>query len=187
MFAVKLVNFSMFAVSGENTVKCLKGFSWKPHSLLALLKSPMNFEPVLKGAVAVVSFCTHAQQHSGRPGEYWVPISCQGPTIVGKRRGRSRNIIAAMAASSGFSSNVVKVLVSFYRSREDSAFEKRRSRVTFNVSKQSSVVAVKKHLREFPGLDELALKFDSADFELRLFRLQRSSNEKTENYIIVTQ
>ena len=74
MFAVKLVNFSMFTVSGENTVKCLKGFSWKPHSLLALLKSPMNFEPVLKGAVAVVSFCTHAQQHSGRPGEYWVPV-----------------------------------------------------------------------------------------------------------------
>ena len=56
MFAVKLVNFSMFTVYGENTVKCLKGFSWKPHSLLALLKSPMNFEPVLKGAVAVVSF-----------------------------------------------------------------------------------------------------------------------------------
>ena len=116
-----------------------------------------------------------------------VPISCQEPTILGKRRGRSRNIIVAMAASSGFSSNVVKVLVSFYRSREDSAFEKRRSGVTFDLSKQSSVVAVKKHLREFPGLDELALKFDSADFELRLFRLQRSSNEKTENYSIVTQ
>ena len=46
----------MFTVSGKNSVKCLEGFSWRPHSLLALLKSPMNFEPVLKGAEAVVSF-----------------------------------------------------------------------------------------------------------------------------------
>ena len=33
-----------------------EGFSWKTHSLSALLKSPLNFEPVLKGAVAAVSF-----------------------------------------------------------------------------------------------------------------------------------
>lgn len=36
-------------------------------------------------------------------------------------------IVTAMAASSGFSSSVVKVLVSFYRSREDSAFERHRA------------------------------------------------------------
>jgi len=44
-------------------------------------------------------------------------------------------------------SGVVKVLVSFYRSGEDSAFrERHRSRVTFDLAKQSSVAAVKKHL-----------------------------------------
>lgn len=54
-----------------------------PYSLLALLKSPMNFERMFKGAFAVVSlFCTHAQQYSGSPGEYWVPISCKDPTIL---------------------------------------------------------------------------------------------------------
>ena len=56
-------------------------------------------------------------------------------------------------------SGVVKVLVNFYRSGEDSAFERYRSRVTFDLAKQSSVAAVKKHLTEFLGLSELALKF----------------------------
>ena len=60
--------------------------------------------------------------------------------------------LVRIVASSGFSSGVVKVLVSFYRSGEDSAFERHRSRVTFDLSKQSSVAAVKKHLREFLGL-----------------------------------
>ena len=54
-------------------------------------------------------------------------------------------------------SGVVIVPVSFHRSGEDSAFE--RSRVTFDFAKQSSVAAVKKHLKEFLGLSELALKF----------------------------
>jgi len=65
-------------------------------------------------------------------------------------------------------SGVVKVLVSFYRSGEDSAFERHRSRVTFDLAKQSSVVAVKKHLTEFLGLSELTLKFGKANFELKL-------------------
>ena len=43
-------------------------------------------------------------------------------------------------------SGVVKVLVSFYRSGEDSAFERHRSRVTFDLAKQSSLAVVKKHL-----------------------------------------
>jgi len=43
-------------------------------------------------------------------------------------------------------SGVVKVRVSFYRSGEDFAFEGHRSRVTFDLAKQSSVAAVKKHL-----------------------------------------
>ena len=54
---------------------------------------------------------------------------------------------------------VVKVLVSFCRSGEDSAFERHRSRGTFDLAKQSSVAAVKKHLTKFLGLSELALKF----------------------------
>jgi len=44
-------------------------------------------------------------------------------------------------------SGVVKVLVS----GEDSAFERHRSRVTFELAKQSSMAAVKKHLTEFLG------------------------------------
>ena len=65
------------------------------------------------------------------------------------------------------SSGVVKVLVSFYRTGEDSAFERHRSRVTFDLSKQSSIAAVKKHLTEFFGLKELILKFGMADFDLK--------------------
>ena len=79
-------------------------------------------------------------------------------------------------ASGGFSSGVVKVLVSFYRSREDSAFERHRSKVTFDLSKQSSVAAVKKHLREFLGLNELALYF--SDF---IFASLRKSSEVFRN------
>jgi len=45
----------------------------------------------------------------------------------------------------------VKVLANVYRSGEDSAFERQRSRVTFDLAKQSSVAAFKKHLTEFLG------------------------------------
>ena len=48
-------------------------------------------------------------------------------------------------------SGVVKVLVSFYRSGEDSAFERHRSRVTFDLVKQSIVATGKKRLTEFLG------------------------------------
>ena len=77
-----------------------------------------------------------------------------------------------MATSSG----VVKVLVSFHRTREVSAFERHRSRVTFDLSKQSSIAAVKKHLTEFLGLTEPTLKFGMADFFLEISgSLQTSS------------
>ena len=56
-------------------------------------------------------------------------------------------------------SGFLKVLVSFYRSGENSAFQRHRSRVTFDLAKQSSVAAGKKHLKEFLGFSELALKF----------------------------
>ena len=79
--------------------------------------------------------------------------------------GQRRNVMAAMAVSgsSGFSSGVVKVLVSFYRSGENSAFESHRSRVTFDLSKQASVAAFKKHLREFHGLNHRQPKFASLE------------------------
>jgi len=65
-------------------------------------------------------------------------------------------------------SGVVKVLVSFYKSGENSAFERHRSRVTFDLAKQSSVAEVKKHLTELLGLSGLTLKFGRANFELEL-------------------
>ena len=55
-----------------------------------------------------------------------------------------------MPKSNMAASGVVKVLVRFYRYR---------SRVTFDLAKQSSVAAGKKHQTEFLGLQELALKF----------------------------
>ena len=75
-----------------------------------------------------------------------------------------------MAASRGFSSDVVKVLISFYRSGEDSAFERHRSRVTFDLASQSNVAAVKKPLTEFLGIKEVAMKFGMVNFDLKLFR-----------------
>ena len=62
----------------------------------------------------------------------------------------------------------VKVLANVYRSGEDSAFERQRSRVTFDLAKQSSVAAFKKHLTELLGLSGLTLKFGRANFELEL-------------------
>lgn len=52
-------------------------------------------------------------------------------------------------------------------------FERHRSRVTFDLASQSNVAAVKKHLTEFLGLKELAMKFGMVDFDLKLFRLKR--------------
>lgn len=75
-----------------------------------------------------------------------------------------------MAASRGFSSGVVKVLISFYRSGEDSAFERHRSRVTFDLASQSNVAAVKKPLTEFLRIKEVAMKFGMVNFDLKLFR-----------------
>ena len=65
-------------------------------------------------------------------------------------------------------SGIVIVLVNFNGSGEDSAFERHRSRVTFDLAKRSSVAAVKKHLTEFLGLSELSLEFGKANFELKL-------------------
>ena len=153
----------------------------------SLIKSLKNLEPVLKGAV--VSFYRPMRKSIlgslGSTGSNLVSrapdplVSIEGEDETSWRHRRHR--------FDRFPPGVVKVLVNFYRSGQDYAFDRQRSRVTFDLPKQSSVAAVKKHLTEFPGLMELALKFGMADFELKLFRLQRSSNGKTENYSIVTQ
>ena len=81
----------MFTVSGENTVECLEGFAWKPHSLLALLKSFMNFETVLKGAVAVVFFRPMRNIILESLGSTGYQSRAGNPRFFGQRRGRSRN------------------------------------------------------------------------------------------------
>ena len=150
----------------------------------SLIKSLKNFEPVLKGAVlAFFDPCATV---------FWETWGILG-TNLGSR---ARDPLVSVEGEDETSwrhrrhrvpSGIVKVLVNFYSSGEDSAFKRHRSRVTFDLSKQFRVAAVKKHLTEFLGLKEFALKFGMADFELKLFRLQRSSNGKTENYSIVTQ
>ena len=91
-----------------------EGCSWKTHSLSALLKSPVNFEPVLKGAVAAVSF--------------FHPFATVFWGILGTNLVSGAHDLWSpsrpKAASSGFSSGVVKVLVSFCRSGDDSAVSK---------------------------------------------------------------
>ena len=93
MFAVKLANFLMFTVSGENTVKCLEE---KPivfniaNSYLLFENRFKNFEPVLKGAV--VSLFDPCQQYSGKPGDQ---SRTKSPRCVDQRQGQSRNIMEA--------------------------------------------------------------------------------------------
>ena len=81
---------------------------------------------------------------------------------------------------------ILKVLVSFYRHGEEQAFERHRSRVTFDQEKHLNINSMRKHLRDFLGLPDLTKKFGMPDFEIKLFRLSRSSG-KVENYNIVTQ
>ena len=108
----------------------------------------MKFELLLKGVVvsAVVSFFTFLRPMRN---VFWETCGVLGtnprtksPPSFGQFV--SGNIMAAdMTASRGFSTGVVKVLVSFYKSGEDSAFERHRSRVTFDLASHSNVAAVK--------------------------------------------
>ena len=67
----------------------------------------MNFEPVLKGAVVVVSFFRNVFWETwGVLGTNLVP-GTHDPLVSVEAEGET--ILAAMAASSGFSSCVVKV------------------------------------------------------------------------------
>ena len=81
-----------------------------------------NSEPMLKGAV--VSFFYHGHQYFG---ETWRPIAYQEPAILwsesratwGRRGWNSRSNRSKAKKQQLATSGVVKVLVSFYRSRED--------------------------------------------------------------------
>lgn len=81
---------------------------------------------------------------------------------------------------------ILKVLVSFYRHGEEQAFERHRSRISFDQEKHSNINSMRKHLRDFLGLSESTKKFGMPDYEIKLFRLSRCSG-KVENYGIVTQ
>ena len=77
------------------------------------------------------------------------------------------------------SSGVVKVILSFYRDDEGSAFERHRGRVPFDIEKHNSMEIACKHLIEFMGIKQQAEKFGLVSFDLNLFRL--------ENFAIVTK
>ena len=71
-----------------------------------------------------------------------------------------------------FVSGVVKVILSFYRDDEGSAFERHRGRVPFDIEKHNSMEIACKHLIEFMGIKQQAEKFGLGSFDLKLFRLE---------------
>ena len=84
------------------------------------------------------------------------------------------------------SSGVVKVILSFYRDDEGSAFERHRGRVPFDIEKHNSMEIACKHLIEFMGIKQQAEKFGLGGFDLKLFRLEKIDG-KAENFAIVTK
>ena len=73
------------------------------------------------------------------------------------------------------SSGVVKVILSFYRNDEGSAFERHRGRVPFDIEKHNSMEIACKHLIEFMGIKQQAEKCGLGGFVLKLFRLENPS------------
>ena len=54
----------------------------------------------------------------------------------------------------------MKVILSFYRDDEGSAFKRHRGRVPFDIEKHVSMEIACKHLIEFMGIKQQAEKFD---------------------------
>ena len=71
------------------------------------------------------------------------------------------------------SSGVVKVILSFYRDDEGSAFECHGGRVPFDIEKHNSMEIACKHLIEFMRIKQQAEKFGLGSFDLKLFRLEK--------------
>ena len=84
------------------------------------------------------------------------------------------------------SSGVVKVILSFYRDDEGSAFERHRGRIPFDIEKHNSMEIACKHLKEFMAIKQQAEKFGLGSFDLQLFRLEKIDG-KAENFAIVTK
>ena len=84
------------------------------------------------------------------------------------------------------SGGVVKVILSFYRDAEGSAFERDRGRVPFDIEKHNSLKIACKHLIEFMGIKQQAEKSGLGGFDLKLFRLEKIDG-KAENFAIVTK
>ena len=118
----------MFTVSEENTVKCLEGFSWKPHKSFSFAQIAHElWARAQRGCSCSLFF---PQRILGNLGSTGYQSRARNPRSFGQRRGRRRNNpggdggiewILLLCCQS------YKVIVSFYRSEEDSAFEKHRS------------------------------------------------------------
>ena len=70
------------------------------------------------------------------------------------------------------SSGIVKVIVSFYRKSDEVAFERHRSKVPVDLGFSNTVLNLKRHLKEFLGLTELASKYGLGSFNLKLYDCQ---------------
>ena len=80
----------------------------------------------------------------------------------------------------------MKVILSFYRDDEGSAFERHRGRVPFDIEKHNSMEIAGKHLIEFMGIKQQAEKFGLGSFALKLFRLEKIDG-KAESFAIVAK
>ena len=80
----------------------------------------------------------------------------------GRNRHQGALTLIFVMASSG----VVKVILSFYRDDEGSAFERHRGRVPFDIEKHNSMEIACKHLIEFIGIKQ-AEKFGFGSFRSR--------------------
>ena len=98
----------------------------------------------------------------------------------GRNRHQGALTLIFVMASSG----VVKVILSFYRDDEGSAFERHRGRVPFDIEKHNSMEIACKHLIEFMGIKQQAEKFGLGSFDLKLFRLEKIDG-KAENFAVV--
>ena len=99
----------------------------------------------------------------------------------GRNRHQGALTLIFVMASSG----VVKIILSFYRDDEGSAFERHRGRVPFDIEKHNSMEIACKHLIEFMGIKQQAEKFGTS-FDLKLFRLEKIDG-KAKNFAIVTK
>ena len=97
----------MFTVSEENTVKCLEGFSWKPHKSFSSAQIAHElWARAQRGCSCSLFFRNVFWETWGVLGTNLVP-GTHDPLVSVEAEGET--ILAAMAASSGFSSCVVKV------------------------------------------------------------------------------